>query len=276
MTRLTKKALSDIANRRGDMKANISKVLYYGFIQNVIFGVLQTGLAFVLFGTDEDEEKIEIKKQRVLNGALDTLLRGTGIYGAAASTLKNTILKWVEEKDKGFGKRDDAKILMEAVSLSPPMGSKLRKINSALKTQQYNKGVGAKIPFRIENPNLSIAANVTEALTNIPVARAVNKANNIEEAVTGNHQLWQRVALASGWNRWDINVKDEELEKAKAEVREDKKIEKEKKKIEKEKQSQKENKKQTKRKYRCRKRKTDGTRCKNTTTHPSQYCYAHR
>ena len=28
--------------------------------------------------------------------------------------------------------------------------------------------------------------------------------------------------------------------------------------------------------YKCRKRKADGNRCKNTTTHKSQYCYAHR
>ena len=39
--------------------------------------------------------------------------------------------------------------------------------------------------------------------------------NNLEEAITGNHDLWQRVALVSGWNRWDIGVKDEELEEAK-------------------------------------------------------------
>ncbi len=48
MTRLTKKAISDLVNNRGDAKANISKILYYGFIQNIIFGTLQSGLAFLL------------------------------------------------------------------------------------------------------------------------------------------------------------------------------------------------------------------------------------
>ena len=92
MTRLTKKALSDLVNGRGDPKANISKIMYYGLIQNIIFGTLQSGLAFVMFGDDDDDKRK--KSERVLNGALDTLLRGTGIYGAIASTIKNTILKF--------------------------------------------------------------------------------------------------------------------------------------------------------------------------------------
>ena len=271
MTRLTKKAISDLVNGRGNVKGNISKILYYGFVQNIIFGVLQSGLAFLMFGDDEEEEKTKLKKQRVLNGALDTLLRGTGIYGAMASTLKNTILKWVEQKDKGFGKRDDAKILMEAVNLSPPIGSKLRKINSALKTQQYNKGVGEKLGFRIENPNLSIAVNLTEALTNIPVARLVNKANNLEEAITGNHETWQRVALGLGWNRWDVNVEDEELAKAKAEAKQDRKDKKD--------QDKKDKKEKSKGKQvRCSATKSDGKRCKMMVTTKARValCFYHK
>ena len=247
-TRIVKKALSDIVNRRGDARGHVSKILYYGFIQNIIFGTLQTGLAFLLFGNDEDEDKIKDKTKIVFNGALDTILRGTGVYGAAISTLKNTILKYREEKQKGFGKRDDLRIAQALVDLSPPIGSKLRKVTNAIKTEQYNKGVGEKLGFRIENPNLSIAANLIEAGTNIPIARLVNKANNMEEAITGQHDLWQRVALTSGWNRWNVGVKDEELEKAKAEVKQDKK------------QKKTDTKKSGR--VRCSKIKSDGKRCK--------------
>ena len=288
MTRLTKKAMSDLVNRRGSDKANISRIIYYGVVQNLIFGALQTGLMFMLFGNDEDEEKKKKMENRVANGAFDTLLRGTGVYGAAVSTLKNVLLKWREESKKGWN-RDDMNIAQEAINLSPPMGSKLRKIMNAVRTEKYNKGVSKEIGFRIENPNLSIASNLTEALTNIPLARVVNKANNMEEALTGNHALLQRVALASGWSRWSIGVKDEELEEAKTKAKETRK---QKKKEEKAKVKQEENKakeeekkkveeekeKQGIKKVRCSAIKSDGTRCKITveTKAKSVKCMYHK
>ena len=272
MTRLTKKAMSDLVNRRGSDKANISRIIYYGVVQNVIFGALQTGLMFMLFGNDEDEEKKKKMELRVANGAFDTLLRGTGVYGAAVSTLKNVLLKWREESKKGWN-RDDMNIAQEAINLSPPIGSKLRKIMNAVKTEKYNKGVSEQIGLRIENPNLSIATNLTEALTNIPVARTLNKMNNIEEALTGNHELWQRVALVSGWSRWSVGVKDEELEEAKADAKEARKIKRDKEKAikkEEEKKIKEEEKKKVEekkkeegiKKVRCSAIKSDGTRCK--------------
>ena len=227
MTRLTKKAYSDIVNNRGDMKANISQVLYYGIAQNILFGTLQSGLAFLMFGSDMEDEKIKDKQLRVINGTLDSFLRGTGIYGAGFSTLKNTLLQWEAQRKKGYGQQDWAKVNLELLSLSPPIGSKFRKINSAIKTYEYNKGVPQKLKYRIENPMLAVYANIIEAGTNIPLARAINKANNIEEALTGNHELWQRVALFAGWNRWDLGILDEELEDARQSVRDDKQKQKE-------------------------------------------------
>tara|TARA_B100000902_G_scaffold24462_1_gene29445 strand:- start:6558 stop:14585 length:8028 start_codon:yes stop_codon:yes gene_type:complete len=260
-TRLTKKALSDIVNRRGDMKTNISKLMYYGFVQNLIFGALQSGLMFMLFGWNEEDEDEKKKTRGVLNGALDSFLRGTGIYGAMASTLKNTILKWQEQREKKWGQREDGRIILEAINLSPPIGSKLRKIYNAVKTEQYNKGVSKEIGWRIENPTLSAVANVVEALFNIPIARIVNKANNVEEAVTGNHQMWQRVALALGWSRWSIGVKDEELEQAKSDAKETRKEDKKK-----EKQLEKEQrKKEGYKTIRCSGRNSSGKRCGLTT-----------
>jgi len=288
MTRLTKKAMSDLINRRGSDKANISRIIYYGVVQNVIFGALQTGLMFMLFGNDEDEEKKKKMELRVANGAFDTLLRGTGVYGAAVSTLKNVLLKWREESKKGWN-RDDMNIAQEAINLSPPIGSKLRKIMNAVRTEKYNRGVSKQIGLRIENPNLSIATNLTEALTNIPVARVLSKANNLEEALTGNHELWQRVALVSGWSTWSVGVKDEELEEAKADAKEARKIKKdkekaikkeEKKKIKEEEKKKVEEKKKEEgiKKVRCSAIKSDGTRCKITveTKAKSAKCMYHK
>jgi len=224
MTRLTKKGIQDLANRRGNAKANVSKILYFGLVQNLIFGALQNAL-FALAWADEEEleERYKKKEIRIANGALDTLLRGSGLYGAIFATIKNTYMQWRVQRKKPYGRREDFRIMQELISLSPPLGSKFRKIMQANKTEQYNKGVGEKLGLRIENPNFHMIANLIEAGTNAPIARALRKANNLEEAITGNHALMQRVFLGMGWDMWSLGVKDEELTKAKKEVRQDRK-----------------------------------------------------
>ena len=268
MTRLTKKALSDIVNRRGDMKENISRVIYYGMVQNVIFGALQSGLMWAMFG-DEDDEAIKQKEIRVANSALDTLLRGTGIYGSAIATLKNVIIQWDAQSKKGYGKQDWSKVAVDAVGLSPPMGSKLRKIMNAIKTNEFNKGVGDELGLRVENPQLHVWANLIEGVTNIPLARVVNKANNVEEAITGNHEVWQRIALLSGWNRWDVGVEDEELEQAKIDAKQkrtdEKKRLKEEEKRRKEEEEDARKKKEGIKTIQCSGTKSNGQRCSLTT-----------
>ena len=273
MTRLTKKAISDLVNNRGDRKANISKIIYYGAMQNLIFGTLQSGLGFLLFGSDEeDDEKKEMSAERVLNGALDSLLRGTGVYGAGIAALKNTIMQWQEEKQKSFGQRDDTRILLQALNLSPPIGSKLRKINNAIKTEKFNKGVSKELGFRIENPNINKWANIIEGTTNFPLARMVNKANNLEEAITGDHETWKRVALIGGWDRWSLNVQDEELEAAKLEAKRKRKEQKQKEKE----QKKKEEEAKLPPRVRCTAIKSNGERCKNNTRNKNEKCYAHQ
>ena len=275
MTRLTKKALSDLINGRGSVKGNIAKILYYGAIQNLIFGALQSGLAMLMWG--DDEEAIKEREKRVLNGALDTILRGTGIYGSAISTVKNTYLQWQKQREKKYGRREDYKIMQELINLSPPIGTKFRKIMGAIKTEQYNQGVSKEIGFRIENPTLSIVANLVEAATNAPVARLLNKANNLEEAITGNHELWQRLALGLGWSRWDVGVRDEELEEAKGKARVQRKIDK---KIIKEKEKEEEIKELEKQGYKdiqCSGIRSNGERCKlkNFTKAKTWKCQHH-
>ena len=215
--RQNKKALSDLMNGRGDVRTNISKILYYGMVQNVIFAALQSALFAVMWG--DDEEEIDNRTNRVLNSALDSFLRGTGLYGAIVATVKNTIIQHQKQKEKKWGQRDDGKTILEIINFSPPIGSKLRKIWNAIKTEQYNEGVSEEIGWRIENPNLYKWASIIEAVTNIPAQRVVKKLNNLEEAITGNHLLWQRIFLGLGWSKWDLGVKDEELEAAKAEAK---------------------------------------------------------
>ena len=280
MTRLTKKALSDIVNGRGDLKANISRVIYYGVAQNIIFGTLQTALLFTLFGEDNDEEEKKKKEVRVANGVFDTLLRGTGVYGAAISTIKNIILKWNEESQKPYGRKDLSKVTQEIINLSPPMGTKVRKIMSAIKTYDYNKDVIKKMDHGINNPKWNILANIIEAVTNAPTARLLNKANNLREATNTNHDIWQRAALALGWSKWDVGVKDAELEEAREEVREERKQKSKekakKKREEKKKQKEAEEKAKGIKEVRCTFKKSNGQRCKNKTKNKNKRCYAHQ
>ena len=54
--RLMKKAWLDIINGRGDFKTNLSKIIYYGVVQNLIFNALQAALG-VMIGSEDDEEE---------------------------------------------------------------------------------------------------------------------------------------------------------------------------------------------------------------------------
>ncbi len=269
-TRLTKKALSDLVNGRGDAKSHISRIIYYGAIQNIIFGALQTGLMFTMFGDDEDDENAK-KEVRVLNGWLDTLLRGTGVYGAAVSTIKNTLMAAHEELGKGYGRKDYSRIVQQLISLSPPISSKVRKIISAIKTYDYNKDIISSMGMGISNPAWNVFTNVVEGVTNIPVARVMNKLQNLEMATTGNMEFWQRLALTLGWSRWSIGVEDEKRNEAKADAKKDRKEKKSKAKADKRADDE-------SKKVRCSAIKSSGSRCnmKVTTNAKTAKCIYHK
>ena len=99
---------------------------------------------------------------------------------------------------------------------------KKKKVNCK-ETYEYNKGVPEQIPFRIENPMFNVSANFIEGLTNIPLARTLNKMNNLEEALNGNNETWQRVALTLGWNQWSLGIEDQTLEAARERARQKRK-----------------------------------------------------
>ena len=61
--RLQKRAIQDLVNNRGDWKSNMSKVMYYGFVQNLIFNALQQAVFAIGFGDDDDEEIRRRKKE---------------------------------------------------------------------------------------------------------------------------------------------------------------------------------------------------------------------
>jgi len=232
--RLMKKAAMDLVNGRGDAKTHISKIIYYGAVQNMIFYGLQQALFAAMFDDEEEEDSFdEKKKNKLVNSMMDTVLRGAGIAGAVVSTVKNTIIKFMEESekmddDKFYTDPNWANVIIEALNVSPPIGIKARKLHSSLKTWEYNDEVIERMDKTdIDNPMWESIANVTEATTNLPTHRLYNKVMNIREAMDSDNEAWQRIAMLLGWSRWSFGVQNQDVIDAKNEVSEIKAQEKE-------------------------------------------------
>ena len=196
--RLMQKAASDLKNRRGDDKTNISKILYYGAIQNVIFNALQQALFAMAFGDEEpDEEKLNKKYTGIANGMADSLLRGIGFHGAAISTLKNVVMKLAEGKEA-----QDAAI--ELLDISPPISSKIGKLKSAGRTWDWNKKEIMEKGWSLDNPAYLAAGQVISAATNVPLDRGIRKLQNLKDASDAENEEWMRVANALGWAKWEL------------------------------------------------------------------------
>jgi len=216
--RLQKKAALDLYNGRGDWKTNISKIAYYGVIQNIIFSSLQSALFTLLFDDEEEPEKKE-KYFRVANSSADTFLRGMGVYGAAASTVKNVILEIIDQAKSN--RPDYTKAAIAATSISPPINSKLRKLISAGNTFKYkqsrekvfNEGLS------LENPAFLAAGKVISAGTNIPADRIVTKLDHIKTAMEPETELWQAIALSLGWGEWELGMIEKQTKKSKTPLR---------------------------------------------------------
>ena len=205
--RLIKKAASDLKNRRGDVKTNISKIIYYGVVQNLIFNALQQAVFAIGFGNIEEEEDEKEKYTNIANGMLDSLLRGVGIAGAFVSVGKNIIARVIKESKKDNPKYE--KITADFARISPPISSKLSRLGQAGRAFQWEKEEMIDKGFAIDNPALMAGANVISAATNLPVDRLVRKANNVNTAVSQDLELWERFALLGGWQAWELGIEDE-------------------------------------------------------------------
>ena len=64
--------------------------------------------------------------------------------------------------------------------------------------------------FSLDNPAFLAGGNVVSALTNIPLDRVVKKVNNVVKSTDSDLELWERIALFSGWQDWEIGIKEEE------------------------------------------------------------------
>lgn len=253
LNRSIKKSAQDIYNRRrtpGMSQAqsdfsNFSKIIYYGAIQNAIFSSLQAAMFALIPGFNDDEEeegdltmqeKTDKKLFQVINSMVDTTLKGGfGLPGAVVSILKNAIIEYKKQEDRGF-LADDSKTLIALLNISPAVGSKARKIVNSIKTERFDKEVISERGWDVTidgrfnlSPRWSSVGNLIEGAVNIPTARVVDELNSITEALDSRNTAWQRIALALGWKTWNVGSKNEENDlieiKVKSENKERKKEE---------------------------------------------------
>ena len=203
-TRLMKKAALDLINKRGDWKSNVSKIVYYGAIQNLIFHALQTALFALAFDDEEEEEKKD-RLFNIGNRMADTLIVGTGVYGAIAATTKNVILEVIKQEK---GRKDFTQAAIKTTSLSPPINSKLQKMIRAGRrfTYKQEREKMKELGLDTKNPAVISGGEVLSAVFNLPADRAIRKWNNLVLASNSETELWQSVALALGYSEWDVKL----------------------------------------------------------------------
>jgi len=295
MFRRHKRRVQDIVNNRGSRTENILSAAYYGVAQAAVFSFL----ANAMFAKDEDDlEKVESgfnekKDTRFIETIVDSYLRGMGTLGAVPAAIKNALLEFKKQNEKDWN-ADYAEVVYDLLAVSPPIGSKIRKVVSSLKGWEYNKEIIPKMGFSIDNPAVSMTANLLSAGLNIPADRILMKINNLRDATNSDYETWQRISLLTGVNRWALGLgKRDAVIEAKEEVKEEKKIitkkkqiiKKEEKKKEKEKEEkkviesniekQKKEKEEGKKDIKCAAVSKGGGRCKTTIEPGQSYCTVH-
>ena len=204
--RIQKRAGQDLINGRGDWKTNVSKIVYYGAIQNLIFNSLQQAVFALGFGEDDEEKdaKKNEKISRVANGMIDSQLKGLGIGGAAVLALKSALMELGKQYAEKSPEYEEA--VFDLLNFSPPLGSKINKIRGGLRSFSWNMEDMKEKGFSLDNPAYLAGAQIVTGLTNLPLDRVMKKINNIRGMVNERSALWQKVALGLGWSTWELGL----------------------------------------------------------------------
>ena len=202
--RIIKKSTADLLAGRGDWKSNLSKITYYGIVQNLIFNAMQATIFALAFGDEEEERRSEDKVANIANGMVDSLLRGLGYGGAAIATVKDVIIKINKEHQKKTPAYQSA--VDEVFNFSPAIDSKVRKMRSSLKTFSWNKKEMARRGFNLDNPAYLAIGQIVSATTNLPLDRALRLIMNMRQASDKETEIWQKVALMFGYSGWQLGL----------------------------------------------------------------------
>jgi Trp operon repressor len=150
-----------------------------------------------------DAKKSE-KISRIANGMIDSQLKGLGIAGAAVVALKSALMELGKQHASDRPKYEEA--VFDLLGFSPPLGSKIQKINSGFRSFSWNMKDIKNIGFSLDNPSYLAGAQIVTGLTNIPLDRVIKKLNSMRGIVSEQSSLWQKVALGLGWSTWDVGL----------------------------------------------------------------------
>jgi len=221
--RIIKKELKNLKNSRGSAVESLAKISYYGILQNALFVSMQTAILGALMGIGDEEEPDTIAKDknfRLINGVLDSFLRGAGIRGHVASVIKNI---GVEAYDRSGRPNPDYEMLaFKAADLAPAIGSKMRRIRSA--AYYFNKAARSndyQLDLLKNNEFLKGTAVATSAVTNLPLDRLLQKFENVYNTFDfdADYETHERVLMMLGWPDYQIGAAQEESKKSKTKSR---------------------------------------------------------
>ena len=208
--RQAKKMLLDLVKRRkrpgmtqreSDL-SNLSGVIYYVGMQNLIFNSLQQALFALAF--EDEEEKERDKVADTINGMVDSLLFGLGFGGALISTVKNVTREILSQSERKTPEYEEA--IFPLFDISPVIDQKIRNIRGGLRSFSWNMADIKKRGWSLDNPAYIAISSIISGFTNIPIDRLFRKINNIRQATDENVRTFERVALLLGWNGWNFGL----------------------------------------------------------------------
>ena len=208
--RKAKKMLLDLVKRRrrpgmtqreSDL-SNLSGVIYYVAVQNLIFNSLQQALFALMF--EDEEEKDRDKVADTINSMMDSLLFGLGFGGAIISTVKNVARELKFQSERKTPEYEEA--VFNLFDVSPVLDQKIRNIRTGLRTFSWNMKEIKNRGWSLENPAYLAISQIISAFTNIPIDRALRKYNNISQAFDEETRTFESIALIMGWNGWNFGL----------------------------------------------------------------------
>jgi hypothetical protein len=142
--------------------------------------------------------------------------------------MKNIIMQYHAQEKKDWG-TDHTYTLIEALNLSPTLGSKARLMYSGIKSYGFEKDVIKARGLAYDSPIWEIIGAEVQAFTNIPMSKAILLLRNMQGAMQERHAAWQRIAVGMGWPYYQVGMElypfhEEIKEEAKAERKEQGKI----------------------------------------------------
>ena len=222
-SRIIKRSVQDLYNRRGNDKANLAKIIYYGGMQNLVFNFMQQAMFAAMWGGEDDEEVLDGKKAKIVNSMSDGLLRGMGVKAAIFVAIKNTAIKLYERSKKNVNKDYRYYAVMGMLAVSPPLSSKASKLSKAASAFQYGEDAMKYGKFSLDSPELAIGANMISFATSLPTDRLLVKAQNVSDALDASNEPWERLFMTMGWPKWTLSTKAEsdlERKEDKTEIKE--------------------------------------------------------